>query len=376
MHYFDDEKFAQYILGESGIFTPDSARIVQLWNEISEECMELYGIYSVSQIDHEDYEGFEYMLAHYEEYRHYESHDECSADFDCNLYNDPRFDIANKFKCLIDSINEAASSFQLDLRVSRSDSPEKISSHIIEITKTLIEKDELFNQENLSQVLDDYCMDNYTSICKSLNGNTSSCGLKGILAAQDFSRFIAGLYEELGRLSPFLEFLIRHKESILNFFNGRNVRLVTGELDWAKIRKLLKKDFAYQGQVEHLLFERFIYSKNSSTPTLPSTTSKGQDLEVSISRLYESLGYRVTLTKTSGDFGVDIIAESNSETIAIQCKNYESLVGVDAIMQAYSGGRFHDCSRYCVVTTSGFTEPAREMADKLGVEVLIYSGTR
>jgi hypothetical protein len=371
VYYFNDEKFAKYILSVSEAFSPEPARIAQLWNEISEESSELYGIYSVSEIDPDDYEDYEHMLAHYDEYRHYESHDERSANFDCNLYGDPRFEIVKNFKWLINSINEAAGNLRLDLIVSTNDSPEQISSCIIKIVKSLREKDEFLNEEILSQVLDDKYMDEYTSICKSIDGNHFNCGLKGILAAQNYSRFISDLYEQLGHVSSFLEFLIRHKESILSFFNGRNIRLATGELDWAKIRKLLKKDFAYQGCVEHLLFERFIDSRKSSSPVRPSASSKGQGFEVSISRLYESLGYRVALTKTSGDFGVDIIAESNLEKIAIQCKNYESLVGVDAIMQAYSGGRFHDCSRYCVVTTSGFTEPAREMADKLGVEVLI-----
>ncbi|MBV7527268.1 restriction endonuclease [Pseudomonas sp. PDM29] len=88
--------------------------------------------------------------------------------------------------------------------------------------------------------------------------------------------------------------------------------------------------------------------------------------------IYKSLGYDVLMTGATGDFGVDIIARSNSEKIGVQCKNLSSPVGVDAIMQIYSGGKFYGCTRYCIITTKGYTDAAVEMAKKLGVEILIH----
>ena len=79
--------------------------------------------------------------------------------------------------------------------------------------------------------------------------------------------------------------------------------------------------------------------------------------------------YDVEVTKGSGDFGVDIVALKDEVKFAIQCKHYNSQVGVEAIQQVYSGKAFYDCDRAIVITQSGFTPAAEEMATKLDVEL-------
>lgn len=93
-------------------------------------------------------------------------------------------------------------------------------------------------------------------------------------------------------------------------------------------------------------------------------------------RCAELLRYRgfhkVAVTKGSGDQGVDILAQKNGIKYGIQCKYYSYPVGNKAIQEAYAGADFYDCDVAMVMTNSTFTRQARELADKLGVELWEY----
>lgn len=79
-------------------------------------------------------------------------------------------------------------------------------------------------------------------------------------------------------------------------------------------------------------------------------------------------GYNAITTGGTGDYGVDIIAtDDNGSKMAIQCKYHKSIVGVEAVQAVYAGGRFYDCTKFAVVSNSGFSNNAIIMAGKLGV---------
>lgn len=90
-------------------------------------------------------------------------------------------------------------------------------------------------------------------------------------------------------------------------------------------------------------------------------------------RCAELLRYRgfhkVTVTKGSGDQGIDILAQKNGTKYGIQCKYYSYPVGNKAIQEAYAGADFYDCDAAMVMTNSTFTRQARELAEKLDVEL-------
>lgn len=72
-------------------------------------------------------------------------------------------------------------------------------------------------------------------------------------------------------------------------------------------------------------------------------------------------------TKASWDFGVDVLATKDNVTYAIQCKRYSSLVGIEAVQQAYAGRAYYECHVAVVLTNQYFTRSARKLADKIGV---------
>lgn len=95
---------------------------------------------------------------------------------------------------------------------------------------------------------------------------------------------------------------------------------------------------------------------------------EGHDFERFCAELLKKHGFLdVEVTKGSGDYGVDILAEKDGITYAIQCKCYTTPVGVAAVQQAYAGRDYYDCMVGAVLTNQYFTAPAVEAAKKLKI---------
>lgn len=88
----------------------------------------------------------------------------------------------------------------------------------------------------------------------------------------------------------------------------------------------------------------------------------GVDFERYVGALLQSRGYRVTYTKASGDYGVDIIAKRNRVSTAIQVKRYSKTLNQDAVRQAVAGMSHYGCTASMVVTNSFFTPAAKTLA--------------
>lgn len=95
---------------------------------------------------------------------------------------------------------------------------------------------------------------------------------------------------------------------------------------------------------------------------------EGLDFEYYCAELLRNRGFiEVEVTKSSGDYGIDILAEKEGVTYAIQCKRYNAPVGVKAVQEAYAGRDFYDRMVGCVLTNQYFTQPAVDAAQKLKI---------
>lgn len=95
---------------------------------------------------------------------------------------------------------------------------------------------------------------------------------------------------------------------------------------------------------------------------------EGRDFERFCADLLKRRGFlEVEVTKGSGDYGIDILAEKDGVTYAIQCKCYATPVGVSAIQEAYAGRDYYDRMVGAVMTNQYFTSPAVEAAKKLKI---------
>ncbi len=94
----------------------------------------------------------------------------------------------------------------------------------------------------------------------------------------------------------------------------------------------------------------------------------GFDFEYYCADLLAADGFvDVKVTRSSGDYGVDILAEKDGVTYAIQCKRYTGLVGVKAVQEAYAGRDYYDRMVGAVLTNQYFTKPAVQAARKLKI---------
>jgi len=97
-------------------------------------------------------------------------------------------------------------------------------------------------------------------------------------------------------------------------------------------------------------------------------TMDGFDFEYYCADLLAANGFvDVKVTRSSGDYGVDILAQKDGVTYAIQCKRYSGLVGIKAVQEAYAGKDYYDRMVGAVLTNQYFTKPAIQAAQKLKI---------
>ncbi|OBF58319.1 restriction endonuclease [Mycobacterium sp. 852002-50816_SCH5313054-b] len=88
----------------------------------------------------------------------------------------------------------------------------------------------------------------------------------------------------------------------------------------------------------------------------------GVEFEGFVAAQLRTVGWGVTHTASTGDYGVDLVAQKQGTRMAVQCKRQAKAVGVAAVQQVVSGARQHGCNRAVVVTNQAFTKAARQLA--------------
>ncbi len=83
-------------------------------------------------------------------------------------------------------------------------------------------------------------------------------------------------------------------------------------------------------------------------------------------------GYtKVEVTSKSGDYGADVLGiDPKGNMVCVQCKQYTTKVGFDAIQQVNTARTLFNCQRAVLVTTSTVTNQARNAANSLKVELV------
>ncbi|MCI8571397.1 MAG: restriction endonuclease [Lachnospiraceae bacterium] len=100
---------------------------------------------------------------------------------------------------------------------------------------------------------------------------------------------------------------------------------------------------------------------------------EGHEFEYFCADLLKRNGFtEVEVTKGSGDYGADILAQKEGVTYAVQCKCYTGPVGVGAVQEVYAGRDYYDRMVGAVMTNQYFTSPAVKAAEKL--KILLWDG--
>lgn len=97
---------------------------------------------------------------------------------------------------------------------------------------------------------------------------------------------------------------------------------------------------------------------------------KPTNFELAVASLYLKLGYKVYVTPTSGDKGIDLVAVKDKERIAVQCKRYKRLVPVSQVRDFY-GSFVGTYTRGIFVTSSAFSRATQDWTgEREGLELV------
>jgi restriction system protein len=97
------------------------------------------------------------------------------------------------------------------------------------------------------------------------------------------------------------------------------------------------------------------------------------DFEKYCAALLSRDGWTAQTTNATGDQGVDIFATKEGITAVFQCKRYSQSVGNFAVQEIYAGKNFLNANVAAVVSNSGYTKSAKQLAKSTGVFLLHYS---
>lgn len=97
---------------------------------------------------------------------------------------------------------------------------------------------------------------------------------------------------------------------------------------------------------------------------------KGEQFEEYLKLLYQKMGYSVSTTPRSGDFGADLILHKDGQKIVVQVKRYSKSVGIKAVQEIIPAIRHYRASQAWVITNNKFTTPAMQLANSNNVRLI------
>lgn len=122
-------------------------------------------------------------------------------------------------------------------------------------------------------------------------------------------------------------------------------------LFWPILKKLKRK-----------IQKELRYRQYLDSPLAAIDRMKGDEFEEYLAAHFRKLGYRVSLTPKSNDYGADLIIKKDGESIVVQAKRYRDKVGIKAIQEIIGAKGYYKADKMMVVTNSYFTSAAYKLA--------------
>lgn len=96
----------------------------------------------------------------------------------------------------------------------------------------------------------------------------------------------------------------------------------------------------------------------------------GIEFEEFLRKWFKKKGYKVEMTKTSNDYGADLLLYKKKELTVVQAKCYGSNIGIKAVQEVIGAMSYYDAQKGMVVTNQYFTKNAINLAQKKEIELL------
>lgn len=118
------------------------------------------------------------------------------------------------------------------------------------------------------------------------------------------------------------------------------------------------------------LVNRWHAKKKRELEQSVSAPENGHEFEHWVAAKLNEAGWTAMVTQASGDDGVDVIAERDSLSVAVQCKRFKGSVGNKAVQEVYSGMKHMQLHKAVVISTGKYTKAAQNLAATTGVLLL------
>lgn len=120
------------------------------------------------------------------------------------------------------------------------------------------------------------------------------------------------------------------------------------------------------------IFERMKFGKLLQNINIGKIdTLTGVEFEEFVADIFSYIGYKTSLTRASGDNGIDIVAKNRAFSIGIQTKlYYNHNVSNKAIQEVFSGKNYYKLDYAIAVSNWKFSMPALKVAKELNVAVI------
>jgi len=129
-------------------------------------------------------------------------------------------------------------------------------------------------------------------------------------------------------------------------------------------------------EIVELIFEQLSLKKAQDLSAgfdVESVPSDGHAFEEWVAEALVGYGWTAKVTRGSGDQGIDVIAERADKRLGFQCKLYSAPVGNKAVQEAHAGKLFYGLDGVGVISSSGFTRSAKDLALMTGVGLFLHS---
>lgn len=130
--------------------------------------------------------------------------------------------------------------------------------------------------------------------------------------------------------------------------------------------------------------DRYSHDRTFKNPTIPwydqsvwrtvISELDGHEFEQFLVELFRFLGFSAKRMQLTHDGGVDLLVKTEAGTIAIQAKYRAGLIGPKAIQTVMSGQKVKRADHAAVISLSGFTSTAIQLANRFGVRLFDASG--
>ena len=95
----------------------------------------------------------------------------------------------------------------------------------------------------------------------------------------------------------------------------------------------------------------------------------GKEFEAETASRLGALGWITSLTAVTGDWGADVVAKTDKETLVVQCKDWSGPAGLTAIQEVNFARTHYQAHMAIVVSRNGYTRAAKEAAKTTGVHL-------